>query len=281
MKRNERERKATVQAGRQARKASSIANLGCLAGTILGTLIGGFALDQLNLLYANIQGSSIMLLRPHLFTWFGLAAPIALPLSILLYNPILERVKGSPPSRFSIDYFLYSDTVSPVIRNGVIAIAGIFIAIALSFIPYHLRLTDSALFLGEFGNLAEQEWSFRDLSEVSLAHYFMSGTRYSAPGTSPQRVIYVKHRSGKVWTLAGSILNSRQQNDYELARLIARHSGLDINFPERVVGQPTLEEFRNRELRGCIGSLTLFILVCGGPYAFARWKNRRQLHGSK
>ena len=89
-----------------------------------------------------------MLLRPNPIIWFGLAAMIAFALSILLYNPILRRFTGVPPPRFSIDYFHYSDTISPAMRTGAIVVAGILIAITFSIVPCHLRLTDSALFLG-------------------------------------------------------------------------------------------------------------------------------------
>jgi hypothetical protein len=280
VKRNERERKATAQAGSQARRAVSIANFALLAGTTLGTLIGGFALDRLNLLYANAQGGSILLLRPHPLIWFFMAVPIALFLSILLYDPIVERFKGEPPPRLSVSYIFSSVKLPPFIRIGAIAIAGFFIVIALSNVPYHIRLTDSALFLCEPGDWTEHEWPFRAIKEISLAHYYDSGTKYIAAGPSTARALFLKHHNGKVWTPAYSILDAKPQVNYELARLVSHHAGVEVQFPDRVVGQPSEEARRNGERQVVILSLTLMLLPCGVIYALSRWKNRRHPHRS-
>lgn len=249
-----------------------------IVGATLGTLIGGFAFDRLSLFFANAQGGSILLLRPHLLIWFFIAGAIALPLSLLLWDPIIERLKGNPPPRFSFDYSFSSMPLPPCIRIGAIAIAGFFFVIALLNIPYHIRLTDSALLLCEPGDWTERELPFQSIEDVSLAHYYDSGTKYTRAGTSAARAVYVRYHRGKVWTPVNSILDAKPRVHYELARLVARHAGVDIQFPDLVVGQPS-EEGQRIRLRRAIVSLVVFcLLFCGGLYAFARWKNQSQLH---
>jgi hypothetical protein len=280
LKRNARERIATAQAERRAWRAVTIAYSALLAIATLGTLIGGFAFDRLNLFYANAQGGSILLLRPHLLIWLFIAGPIAVFLSLLLYNPIIKRLQGQPPPRLSVDYTLASWPLPSSLRIGAIAIAGFFFVIASLNVPYHIRLTDSALFLSEPGDWAEHEWPFRLIKEVSLAYHYDSGTKYSPAGPSSARALFVKHQNGTVWSPAYSILDRKPQVDYDLAHLVSRYSGLDVQFPDPVIGQPLEKVQRTGERRAMVVSLILLLLFCGGLYAFAQWRNRPEPHRS-
>lgn len=274
MKRNERERKETARAGRQARRAVTIASFSILAGAILGTLIGGFAFDRLNLFYANSQGGSILLLRPHLLIWFILNVPIAVSLSLLTYDPIVAHLKGQPPPRFSMDYLIHSMPFPRFMRIGAIAIAGLFLVMGLITVPYHVRLTESALFLCEPGEWSEHEIPFRTVKEVSLAQYYMSSSKYSKGGPSVSRAVFVTAQNGAVWTPAQSLLAVSPHVSRELALIVSRKAGVEVEFPDRVVGQPSEKDQRARDREFFIFSSVLSLLALTIPYAIARWRKR-------
>jgi len=230
-------------------RAARIATFAVLAGCLLGVLIGGLAFDRLNLIYAKAQGASNLLIRPHQLTWFMIMVPIATSLSVLAYDPIVSRLAGSAPPRFSILYFNNSEQLPNFIRIGAILIGGVFSVIALLHVPYHVRLSETGMFLCEFGEWTEQERPFQSVQQISLAHYFNSGSKYSAAGPSATRAVFVTTKDGTVWTPVNSMLANSPEISREVALHISRKTGIEIVFPDRVERQPSEEERQRRDRR--------------------------------
>ena len=238
MRRGEQDRRATEQAGRRASRAVILGGLFIVGATIAGTGLLSLVLDGANLALAHRQGRAVFLLRPHWFIWIMIAFPMAAPAALLAYDPLVRRLKGPPPPRWSIEYLMVFDSTPRMVRLSLVAVIGVFALISLYNIPYHVRVTDGGIYVAEPGAWRESPTLHREVARVSLARYYVAGSRGRRGGPSHARGLFITDRKGGVWTPVCSTLDVKPERSAEIALFVASRAGVPVQYPNAVVGAP-------------------------------------------
>jgi hypothetical protein len=217
-----------------------------------------------NKLWIQSRGEAEFVMKPSAVLWLLIAFPIGLAVACLTWDRISRVLLGPAPTRFSAEY-TWASVPSPTwFRVAMRAILAVFLLIGVMNIRKHARLT--AVGIRDQRALAWQEqiYPYRMATTIELSHHWLTGSRWSRGGPSPQRVLFVYLSDGKRWSPADSELSEDGALNAGVAARIARHTGLSVRYPDTVVDART-NKARPRGLLGEVlfSGLVLVLLLLG------------------
>jgi len=232
-----------------------------LATVLILTALGGCALNLLNSLYVRSQGYAVMVLRRPASAWFLVAFPIGLLIALMLHvreiGPVRRARKPAPAW----------------VKHGISWLIVLCSVLALAWARGYVQVTGSAIVEQQAFAWSRTVRPYSDISELTLARYWIYPSRGSRGYPSQDRAVFVVFRDGTRWSLRNIGLESDSSLNLQIAQHLAAQTRLLIGYPDEVVGAPT--KFRSPVPALVVSTLLLVAILTIGRILGKRAKRPR------